>query len=484
MDSCPSDEADGTQEVCDELPEEASPGDEEPREGGTSSHHLADSNERRRFTSAQKVLLEHVFRETPLPPKTVILQLAERMWVNARNIRIWFQNRRQRFRTLHAAAGNAPPELVNGPTRLTSLEKLIPDLEPPEPELPPTMPEHHHNMVPPGYPWHGHPGAPLSHTFPPGYPPHQGQPAYGYGHSAYGYGPSAYGATGTPMPVPFPSSYPPPPIPHAHGMPSVHAAPSVKKKPFVPYSALPPTCREILTSGRSSYPSKPPASAAEGTSTAQRKQPMAADDGHRKRPRQQQLAEGDSDNELLSPPPAPPQPPSWQLQLAHLNEAESLPPRMGQSTPSTRPPEAHAPGAPAPAHLTSSQTVAQEGPSLPNAHVHTHVQSADTTERSSVPEPVGLVRACQFLGMQGGRPVFRVDDEPMPFGRSGEHHASTGLLWNEGDGTIGLKVGDGSPEAQYVLTPIAAIGSMPVEPESPAPRRPSPEVGSSRVSAV
>ena len=97
----PNDEADVAQEVPDEPPEHASPGDEDLCEGGNSLGKLEEPK-RHRFTSEQTMLLEHVFRGTPLPPKTVILQLAERLSVRVCNVRIWFQNRRQRFRASHS----------------------------------------------------------------------------------------------------------------------------------------------------------------------------------------------------------------------------------------------------------------------------------------------------------------------------------------------------------------------------------------------
>ena len=348
-------------------------------ESGAAAAQDSFCAKRHRFSSSQMLLLDNVFSVTPLPPKTVIKELAVRLSVEVRNVRVWFRNRRQRFRASYVAIGAAPPELCNGPTRLTSLEKLCPDLPPHEPPAPdPTSWLHPHAMA--TMAWYGHPYAPgapslhASHAYLPHAVPYAGHPVPHPGIPLYN--PELFRDYAAVAPAPFP-----PPSAYMHAAragppassPSAHArAPSATtKRAFVPYSALHQSCRE-LTSADGTFPSEPgppasapppfhqfsPLGAPQASPAAQPIHPSPGDEeGQRKRPRQ------------------------WQLQQVADGE----------------------------------RTVMERSPAAP---------------ASRPPQPAGLLRPAWFLGMQGGRAAFRIESEGAPVGVGSVPHPSSGLLWN------------------------------------------------------
>lgn len=86
---------------------------------------------RQSFSRGQVQMLEHIFTTTPMPRQALLNELSQRLDIPTRSVRVWFQNRRQRVKAMHQQQGMAPPVLRNAEDRLTSLEKLLPDLTPP-----------------------------------------------------------------------------------------------------------------------------------------------------------------------------------------------------------------------------------------------------------------------------------------------------------------------------------------------------------------
>jgi len=85
---------------------------------------------RQSFNRSQVSMLEHIFNNTPMPRQALLNELSQRLDIPPRSVRVWFQNRRQRWKQMHTAVGQTPPPLRNAEDRLTSLEKLLPDLPP------------------------------------------------------------------------------------------------------------------------------------------------------------------------------------------------------------------------------------------------------------------------------------------------------------------------------------------------------------------
>jgi len=91
---------------------------------------------RQSFNRSQVSMLEHIFTNTPMPRQALLNELSQRLDIPPRSVRVWFQNRRQRWKAMHQAAGQTPPPLRNAEDRLTSLEKLLPDLPAPSARVP------------------------------------------------------------------------------------------------------------------------------------------------------------------------------------------------------------------------------------------------------------------------------------------------------------------------------------------------------------
>ena len=102
--------------------EAATVGDDEPQAKKRRS--------RQNFSWRQISVLEQVFETDPLPRQALVAELAQRLSISPRCVQVWFQNRRQKWKNMHQAIGQEPPVLKNSSSRLTSLEKLLPDLAP------------------------------------------------------------------------------------------------------------------------------------------------------------------------------------------------------------------------------------------------------------------------------------------------------------------------------------------------------------------
>ena len=85
---------------------------------------------RQNFTWSQLSVLERVFETDPLPRQALLQELSYRLDVTPRCVQVWFQNRRQKFKSAHLTQGLQPPTLKNASSWLTSLETLLPDLGP------------------------------------------------------------------------------------------------------------------------------------------------------------------------------------------------------------------------------------------------------------------------------------------------------------------------------------------------------------------
>ena len=85
---------------------------------------------RQNFTWGQLSVLERVFETDPLPRQALLQELSNRLDITPRCVQVWFQNRRQKFKAMHQAMGQAPPSLRKSSSYATSLEKLLPDLAP------------------------------------------------------------------------------------------------------------------------------------------------------------------------------------------------------------------------------------------------------------------------------------------------------------------------------------------------------------------
>ena len=99
--------------------------------GGDDDDATAGQKRRRNrqsFNRSQVSMLEHIFVNTPMPRQALLNELSGRLDIPARSVRVWFQNRRQRWKAAHLSNGLTPPALRNAEDRLTSLEKLLPDL--------------------------------------------------------------------------------------------------------------------------------------------------------------------------------------------------------------------------------------------------------------------------------------------------------------------------------------------------------------------
>ena len=106
-------------------------GGEDGEEEGEDGAGQKRRRNRQSFSRGQVQMLEHIFTTTPMPRQALLNELSQRLDIPTRSVRVWFQNRRQRVKAMHQQQGMAPPVLRNAEDRLTSLEKLLPDLTPP-----------------------------------------------------------------------------------------------------------------------------------------------------------------------------------------------------------------------------------------------------------------------------------------------------------------------------------------------------------------
>ncbi|KAG8463352.1 hypothetical protein KFE25_004863 [Diacronema lutheri] len=79
--------------MADELP-----GDDSERDAAAHAR-----KSRQNFSATQLAILECVFNTTPLPRKAVRAQLAEQLALPHRSVQVWFQNRRQKWKTTYRA---------------------------------------------------------------------------------------------------------------------------------------------------------------------------------------------------------------------------------------------------------------------------------------------------------------------------------------------------------------------------------------------
>ena len=74
----------------------------------------------------QLQVLECVFQTDPLPRRTLRTELATQLGITPRCVQVWFQNRRQKWKHSHQAAGQPVPALANSTqSRYNNLEKLL-----------------------------------------------------------------------------------------------------------------------------------------------------------------------------------------------------------------------------------------------------------------------------------------------------------------------------------------------------------------------
>lgn len=74
----------------------------------------------------QLQVLECVFQTDPLPRRTLRNELATQLGITPRCVQVWFQNRRQKWKHTHQAAGQPVPALSNSTqSRYNNLEKLL-----------------------------------------------------------------------------------------------------------------------------------------------------------------------------------------------------------------------------------------------------------------------------------------------------------------------------------------------------------------------
>ena len=115
------------------MPAWSPPSSEERDDGGGGEKKKRRS--RQNFSWSQLSVLERVFETDPLPRQALLLELSNRLDITPRCVQVWFQNRRQKFKAMHQAAGQVPPTLKNASSWLTSLETLLPDLAPEPPHV-------------------------------------------------------------------------------------------------------------------------------------------------------------------------------------------------------------------------------------------------------------------------------------------------------------------------------------------------------------
>ncbi|KAJ1624345.1 hypothetical protein T492DRAFT_1047875 [Pavlovales sp. CCMP2436] len=81
-----------------------SPSADDDSEGHESGGHSATRKSRQNFSGAQLQILELVFISSPLPRKNIRAQLAEQLALPIRSVQVWFQNRRQKWKTTYRAS--------------------------------------------------------------------------------------------------------------------------------------------------------------------------------------------------------------------------------------------------------------------------------------------------------------------------------------------------------------------------------------------
>ena len=81
---------------------------------------------RQSFSDQQINVLERVFKEDPLPRPVIRMQLAVHLGISPRRVQIWFQNRRQRWKTEEVGAGRARPHPRETGRRIGSLSEVLP----------------------------------------------------------------------------------------------------------------------------------------------------------------------------------------------------------------------------------------------------------------------------------------------------------------------------------------------------------------------
>jgi len=86
--------------------------------------------QRQNFTWRQMMLLEQVFETDPLPRQALVNEIANHLQITPRCVQVWFQNRRQKWKTMHLNMGKEPPPLKNQlRSRFeTNLDQLLPTL--------------------------------------------------------------------------------------------------------------------------------------------------------------------------------------------------------------------------------------------------------------------------------------------------------------------------------------------------------------------
>jgi len=81
---------------------------------------------RQNFSWRQISVLEQVFESDPFSRPTVRSKLAEGLGVAPRSVQVWFQNRRQKWKSAQQALGHKPCPLKDVSGRLAVLEQLLP----------------------------------------------------------------------------------------------------------------------------------------------------------------------------------------------------------------------------------------------------------------------------------------------------------------------------------------------------------------------
>merc|ERR1719453_877526 len=88
-------------------------------------------------TEQNLMLLERTFAHAPFPDARLRSSLAQELQVEARQVQVWFQNRRQKAKKAHSEPGSASPGATSP---VTALPSPIPSPQHVAPQLPPSPP--------------------------------------------------------------------------------------------------------------------------------------------------------------------------------------------------------------------------------------------------------------------------------------------------------------------------------------------------------